>query len=164
MNGARGIDPVQAGKEYAKQIVKVDFAEMAQVLDLANIIIHDERGHIQFWTTGCERLYGWSATKRWKGHVYELLKTSYPLPRGEIMAVLRERGNYWQGEVEHQTKHGSPVTVSSLWVGRRAPDGRILSILQNNTDITALKRAQTDLMAREAHLRSSWTPSPRRRS
>ena len=140
-------------EETAKRVPKVDFAEMAQVLDLANIIIHDERGQIQFWTTGCERLYGWSRDDALGKAVYELLKTSYPLPRGEIMAVLRERGS-WQGEIEHQTKNGSPITVSSLWVARRAPDGRILSILQNNTDITALKRAQTDLMAREAHLRS----------
>ena len=33
---------------------------MAQVLDLTNIVIHGEEGKILHWTTGCQRLYGWS--------------------------------------------------------------------------------------------------------
>ena len=137
----------------AKPIAAVDFAEMAQVLDLASIIIHDEAGRIQFWTTGCQRLYGWSRGEALGRIVHELLKTSYPLPRDEIMALLRERGS-WQGEIEHQKRDGSLVSISSLWVARRGRDRKILSILQNNTDITALKRAQTELESREAHLRS----------
>jgi PAS domain S-box-containing protein len=126
---------------------------MAQVLDLANIIIHDEGGRIQSWTTGCERLYGWSRDEAVGRIVHELLKTSYPLPRDEIMAFLRERGS-WQGEIEHQKKDSSLIFVSSLWVARRDKNRKIISILQNNADITALKRAQTDLESREAHLRS----------
>ena len=53
-------------QDTPKAIAAVDFAEMAQVLDLTNIVIHDQQGKILFWTTGCQRLYGWTATKRWE--------------------------------------------------------------------------------------------------
>ncbi len=126
---------------------------MAQVLDLANIIIHDVDGRIVHWTSGCERLYGWRADEALGALSQELLQTIFPQPREKIIADLRERGS-WQGELEHRTKDGALLAVASLWVARRADDNAIKSVLQNNTDITGLKRAQAELLTREAHLRS----------
>ncbi|MGB7973424.1 MAG: PAS domain S-box protein [Roseiarcus sp.] len=126
---------------------------LAKILDLANVIIHDVDGRILYWTTGCERLYGWSRKEAVGEFVQGLLKTEYPMPRSELIAKLREEGA-WQGEIEHQTKDRSVVSVSSLWVARKSRDDVIHSVLQNNSDITGLKRAQDDIAAREAHLRS----------
>ena len=75
------------------------------------------------------------------------------MPRGELIAQLREEGA-WRGEIEHQKRDGSIVSVSSLWVARKSEDDVVHSVLQNNSDITELKRAQDDIAAREAHLRS----------
>ena len=130
-----------------------DFGEMAQVLDLANIIIHDASGKIVHWTSGCERLYGWSRAEALGAVIHELLTTIYPQPRQKIVAQLRRSGS-WQGELEHRKKNGSALSVASLWVARRSDDNSIQSVLQNNTDITELKRTQSDLATREAHLRS----------
>jgi PAS domain S-box-containing protein len=85
-------------QDTAKPIPAVDFADMAQVLDLTNIVIHDEEGRIIFWTTGCERLYGWSRADALGTLAHELLKTRYPLPRGEILKQVRKSGS-WQGEL-----------------------------------------------------------------
>ena len=126
---------------------------MAQVLDLTNIVIHDEDGKILYWTTGCQRLYGWSRDEALGKIVHELLKTRYPLPRDDIIAQLRQSGS-WQGEIEQQTKDGDLVTIASLWVARPTRNEKIRSILQINSDITDLKRVQAELMTREAHLRS----------
>ena len=126
---------------------------MAQVLDLTNIVIHDPHGRILYWTTGCQRLYGWSRDEALGKILSELLKTRYPLPREEIIKQLRERGS-WQGELVQQKKDGSLVSVASLWVARATADKGISSVLQMNSDITELKRTQAELMAREAHLRS----------
>ncbi len=130
-----------------------EFASLANILDLANVIIHDLDGKILHWTTGCERLYGWSREEALGQIVHHLLKTRYPLPRSEIIAALRERGS-WEGEIEHLTKSGSAVSIASLWVARKSDDDAIRFVLQNNSDITGLKRAQADLATREAHLRS----------
>jgi PAS domain S-box-containing protein len=130
-----------------------ELTSLAKILDLANVIIHDVEGRILYWTTGCERLYGWSRKEALGKLVHELLKTKYPLPRREIVAKLRKEGA-WQGEMEHQKKNGSVASVASLWVARKSEDGAIHSVLQSNSDITGLKRAQEEIISREAHLRS----------
>jgi PAS domain S-box-containing protein len=133
--------------------VNAEFASLASILDLANVIIHDVDGKILHWTTGCERLYGWSREEAVGRAVQDLLKTTYPAPRNEIVAALRERGS-WQGEVEHRTKSGSAVSIASLWVAHKSDDNGVGFVLQSNSDITGLKRAQAELATREAHLRS----------
>jgi PAS domain S-box-containing protein len=130
-----------------------EMTSLAKILDLANVIIHDVDGRISYWTTGCERLYGWSREEAFGQVVHELLKTEYPQPRSKIVAKLRKEGS-WQGEIEHQKKDGSVVSVSTLWVARKSEDDVIHAVLQNNSDITGLKRAQDEIAAREAHLRS----------
>ena len=126
---------------------------LAHILDLANVIIHDVDGKVLHWTTGCERLYGWTREEARGKFIHELLRTKYSGPRDKIIAELSERGS-WEGEIEHQRKDGAVVTVASLWVARRAEDNSIEAVLQNNNDITGLKRAQSELATREAHLRS----------
>ncbi len=126
---------------------------LIEILDLANVIIHDLDGSILHWTAGCERLYGWAREEAVGQVVHELLQTKYPVPRSEIVAALRERGS-WEGEFEHRTKTGSAVSIASLWVARISDDNSIRFVLQNNIDISRLKRAQAELATREAHLRS----------
>ncbi len=130
-----------------------ELTSLAKILDLANVIIHDASGRILYWTTGCERFYGWSREEALGAVVHELLKTKYPLPRGELLAKLQKEGS-WQGEIEHQKKDGSLAWVASLWVARKSEDDVIHAVLQNNSEITRLKRAQVEIAAREAHLRS----------
>ena len=133
--------------------MSAEFASLVDVLDLANVIIHDLEGKILHWTTGCERLYGWTRQEAVGQIVHHLLKTRYPVLRSEIAAALRERGS-WEGELEHQTKSGSAASIASLWVARKSDDNAIRFVLQTNSDITGLKRAQADLATREAHLLS----------
>jgi PAS domain S-box-containing protein len=128
-------------------------ASLAHILNLANVIIHDVHGRVLHWTTGCERLYGWTRQEARGKIVHELLRTGYPQPRDQIIAELREQGS-WEGEIEHQRKDRSVVTVASLWVAPRFEGNSIQAVLQNNNDITGLKKAQSELATREAHLRS----------
>ena len=137
----------------ATSAAAAELTSLAKILDLANVIIHDVDGRISYWTTGCERLYGWSREEAFGQVVHELLKTEYPQPRSKIVAKLRKEGS-WQGAIEHQKKDGSVVSVSTLWVARKSEDDVIHAVLQNNSDITGLKRAQDEIAAREAHLRS----------
>ncbi len=127
--------------------------EFARLLELTNLIVHRMDGAILHWTTGCERLYGWTKDEAVGAIVHDLLATIYPQPRDTILAALHERGS-WQGELEHLRKDGTSISIASHWVAQRSEDGSVLSILQTNNEITGLKRAQADLAAREAHLRS----------
>ena len=144
MDGLRGAGAAGAG---------AGLEAVARALDLANLIVHDKDGVILQWTTGCERLYGWSKREAAGAIVHDLLATIYPLPRAAILATLRETGS-WQGELEHRKKDGSTVAIASLWVAQPGREGAEFLILQTNNDITRLKRVQRELAAREAHLRS----------
>ncbi len=126
---------------------------IARALDLANVIIHEIDGAILHWATGCERLYGWSKREAMGQVVHRLLATTFPQPRDKIIASLRKSGS-WQGELEHRRKDGTAVSAASVWVELGAKDNRNRCVLQMNFDITGPKRAQIDLAAREAHLRS----------
>ena len=130
-----------------------ELTSLANVLDFANVIIHDLDGKIVHWTTGCERLYGWSRQEAVGQVVQELLQTSYPIPRSEIIARLREQGS-WHGELAHRAKDGNVVSISSLWVTRALPGDAGAMVFQCDADITGLRRAQAELAEREAHLRS----------
>jgi PAS domain S-box-containing protein len=136
-----------------KSATTAELTSLAKILDMANVIIHDVDGRVLHWTTGCERLYGWTRDEALGEVVHDLLKTKYPRPRDSIIIELREHGS-WEGEIEHHKKDGSVVSIASLWVARRSEDNTIHSVLQNNSDITGLKRAQNELATREAHLRS----------
>jgi PAS domain S-box-containing protein len=128
-------------------------AALVDLLDFANVIIHDLEGRILHWTTGCERLYGWSRAEAVGQIVHHLLKTRYPAPRSAIVASLRTCGT-WQGELEHETKSGAVICIASVWVAQKSDHDSLGYVLQTNSDITGLKRAQAELAAREAHLRS----------
>jgi PAS domain S-box-containing protein len=133
--------------------VTADATSLAKILDLANILVQEPDGKILHWSSGCERLYGWKREEAVGRTAYELLKTEYPVPRDEVLQALRDRGA-WEGEIVHHTKSGWPLTIRTLCVGRKSEDGELRSILQNNIDVTSLRRAQEDLSEREALLRS----------
>ena len=139
--------------------MSAELASLAKLLDLANVIIHDMDGRVLHWTTGCERLYGWGRQEAVGQLVHELLRTNYSVPRSEIIATVRRCGS-WEGELEHQARDGSAVSVASLWVADKSEDRAAHWVLQNNSDITGLKRAQAELAAGEAHLRSILATVP----
>ena len=64
---------------------------LVQTLDLAAIMVRDMDGVIQFWSKGCEGLYGWTSQEAIGRKVEEVLGTEYPMPRQEIEAILIKR-------------------------------------------------------------------------
>ncbi|MEN5082862.1 PAS domain S-box protein [Bosea sp. TWI1241] len=126
---------------------------MVRILDDANLIVHDVAGRIERWTGGCTELYGWTAAQAEGRDVHALLETEFPEPLEDILAQIREHGA-WRGELRQRHRTGRPITVSSRWVTVQPEASAEPVIVANNLDISGLKAAQTDLAAREAHLRS----------
>jgi PAS domain S-box-containing protein len=141
------------------RLLSAELASLSSVLDAAVVIIHDVDGRILHWTGGCEQLYGYSRQEAVGRRTHELLATRYPAPRQDIIGTLAERGA-WQGELEHRAKDGTIRSIASLWVLRRSANGENIAVLQNNHDITGLKRAQVELSEREAHLTSILATVP----
>ena len=127
--------------------------EIARVLDSANIVVHGFDGVITRWTGGCEALYGWTRAEALGRVVHDLLATVFPQPFADIAAELREHG-VWKGELTHRRKDGHVICVASRWVVAKSEAASGFAIVETNIDVSDLRAMQTDLVAREAHLRS----------
>ncbi|MDE1156862.1 MAG: PAS domain S-box protein [Neorhizobium sp.] len=134
-----------------------ELSAVTRLLDDANLVVHGMDGVITRWTSGCERLYGWSREDAVGQVIHDLLKTEFPEPLAAIREhVLAQRA--WEGEVSHRRKDGAVIMVATRWVVVRGeadddPAGQPV-IIQTNNDVTEMKRAQDALAAREAHLSS----------
>jgi PAS domain-containing protein len=69
-----------------------------------------------------------------------LLHTVFPQPLEEIDAEL-SRSGYWEGELVHQRRDGTTVTVSSRWAQSSDP-GEAPKILESNRDISKRKEEE----------------------
>ena len=125
---------------------------MVHVLDGADILIHRFEGTVTHWSIGCENMYGWAREEAVGEEVHELLATQFPEPVENIRNQLKSRG-FWQGEIIHRHKSGHEIHVASRCVLVNLPDGD-LAVIQTNSDVSALKRAQEVVKSREAHLSS----------
>ncbi|MBB3166096.1 hypothetical protein FHS25_006612 [Rhizobium laguerreae] len=125
---------------------------MVHVLDGADIVVHRFDGTITHWSIGCENMYGWAREEAVGEKIHDLLATKFPEPAENIRDQLKSRG-FWQGEITHRHKSGHDIHVASRCVLVNLPDGE-LSVIQTNSDVTALRRAQEAVKSREAHLSS----------
>ncbi|WP_034856972.1 hybrid sensor histidine kinase/response regulator [Sinorhizobium sojae] len=128
-------------------------SNIVDALDGANVIVHGPDGKITHWSKGCEELYGWSRGEARGEPVHELLATAFPKSIEEIRSHLNAHGA-WAGELEQRHKDGTTVLGGSRWILLASEAGGRGAIVQTDSDITNLRQAQSDVAAREAHLRS----------
>ena len=126
---------------------------VTHVLNGANIIIQDKDGRIIRWTSGCERLYGWTSTEAVGQVAQDMLATRFPLPQDEIRRRIGLH-HTWEGDLVQRRKDGQTIVVATRWVAVNSFDHAPAIIIQTINDITEMTKAQNDLAAREAHLRS----------
>ena len=138
--------------EESKRVLR-----QAQLLDLAHdaILVCDPNDRITFWNPAAERHYGWSREEALGKHTHSFLHTVFPRPLEEIEAIMLKEG-YWQGELQHTTRDGSQIIVSSRWSLERDEGGSPASTLEINNDITERKRAEEALLVNRAKLDAAW--------
>ncbi len=127
--------------------------DLMATLDLGAFMSRDADGTIQFWSKGCEQLYGWSSEEAVGRNSDELLSAMSPAAQGEIEAALEREGE-WTGDLRHRARDGRELVVVARKVLRRAPAGQSGSVLEILTDVTALRRTESALAASEERLSS----------
>ena len=118
-----------------------EFRRQAELLEDANVFVHELDGTITYWNRGAERLYGWTKEDAVGCNSLELIRTDLPEPLAEIEAVLEQNGR-WEGELVHKRKDGSRVVVASLWVLRRDAEGQPFEVFEVDNDVTAAREAE----------------------
>jgi PAS domain S-box-containing protein len=120
--------------------------EQADIINLAHdaIVVRDLEGRIQFWNTGAELLYGWTALEVDGRNATEVYYDD-PGPFHAATLVLEKKGA-WSGELPQRCKDGKNVTVDARWTLVRDEHGTPKSVLSINTDITERKKLETQLL------------------
>jgi PAS domain S-box-containing protein len=131
------------GQQAALQQSAQEVATQAELLDLSHdgAFISDLDNRITYWNRGAERLYGWSKEEAIGKNASELLQTEFPVPYQDVISALIRKG-VWEGELQHTTRYGYRMTVSSRWTYRRNAQGTPIGWLEVNSDLTLQKQAQ----------------------
>ena len=120
--------------------------QLADLLDLTHdtIFVRDTEDRITYWNRGAEETYGWSRKDALGKVPYILLQTRFPESLESMKASLTEKDR-WEGELVQAKLDGTEIVVASRQVVRRDQHGTPLEVLEINIDITAQKRAETQL-------------------
>lgn len=120
--------------------------EQAELIDRAQdaILVRDLEHYIRSWNKGAERLYGWTAEEAVGQSIKAMLYDDTTVFTRATEEVI-ELGE-WTGELEQVTRDGRRVTVMARWSLVRDTDGKPLSVLAINTDITEKKKLEQNLL------------------
>lgn len=104
------------------------------VLSADAILVRNLDGTIRYWSKGAQKLYGWGPQEVLGASSHLLLKTKFPIPLEAIEEVLRVKG-HWDGQLIHQRRDGSMVTVASHWDLQRNPysEDRSVTVVEINS-------------------------------
>jgi two-component system sensor kinase FixL len=117
--------------------------EQASLLNLTHdtVFVRDVNDVITYWNRGAAELYVWTGEEAVGKVSHQLLQTVFPAPLEEINAELLRTGR-WEGELVHTKRDGTQVIVASRWSMQQDEQGRPLTTLETNNDITERKRAE----------------------
>ena len=120
--------------------------ERADLLELATeaIIVRDLKGHLLFWNSGAEELYGWRRDEVLGKRIHEILQSRFPAQDEEIDAALATSGS-WEGNLTQITRDGHELVVASRLALKAQGD----AVLEINRDITAQLQAEEALRKAE---------------
>ncbi len=130
-----------------------DLRALARALEQSPVVIRTWDGHIEHWTSGCERLYGWTAEEAVGRIEHELLKTVFPAPLENIEEQLLATGA-WTGELKQTKRDGSLLMVSAQWVLLSDEADEPRTVIATHTDITARSGFQRELETANERLKS----------
>lgn len=146
--------------ELERQQAESKLREQASLLDKAHdaILVRDLEHRILFWNHGAERLYGWTAVEAIGQPISGLLYRDTTIFEEGTRKVM-EHGE-WVGEVQQVDKQGREIWVEAHWSLVHGDDGKPVSILAINTDISQRKASEAGIYTLAFH--DSLTRLPNR--
>lgn len=125
---------------------------MTEAVNRSNILIRRFDGVIEYWTSGCERLYGWTEDEALGQKWHDLLKTKFSMPVEKILEELLANGT-WQGDLTQQHKDGRWLLISADWALLPGENGAMPRVISTHNDITSRLEMERELDAGNQRLR-----------
>ena len=123
--------------------------EQAALLDIGTdaILVKDLDNRILYWNKGAERIYGWSADEAaGKDSVQFLFAESHVAEALLAQKETLEKGA-WQGDLHQRNSAGGELVVEGRWTLMKDDSGNPRGILSVNTDVTAQRSIQAQLLS-----------------
>ena len=110
-------------------------------------IVTDLEFNILEWNKAAEKMYGWTKEEVVNRPLTEFIKTEYltEINTETALQELTESG-HWQGEVIQNRKDGSLFTILASVSMARDAEGRPVSFIAINRDLTERKLAEENLL------------------
>jgi PAS domain S-box-containing protein len=99
------------------------------------IIVRDQDGTIRYWSREAELIYGWTAREVLGTRTHTLFKTKFPASLTAIEREARDKLS-WKGQLIHNRRDGSIVTVDSRWQIQQNPQNKSLTVIEINSKRT----------------------------
>jgi PAS domain S-box-containing protein len=132
---------------------RTNAAALARALDQSAVIVRQWDGTIEHWTTGCERLYGWTAEEATGKTLQDLLQTSFPSSLEHIQQQLLLSGS-WKGELQQVRKDRGHAAVAADWALLTDSADEPLTVIESHSEITARIAIQEQLENANAKLQT----------
>ncbi|MCC6623250.1 MAG: response regulator [Deltaproteobacteria bacterium] len=107
-------------------------------------MVRDLEHRVLYWNRSCERIYGWKAEEIVGRIAPQMLHLDRAAADAATAAVV-VRGE-WSGELDKVGKDGRACTIEARWSLLRDAAGAPRAILAIETDITARKRLEQQVM------------------
>jgi PAS domain S-box-containing protein len=98
-----------------RRLASLSPEELAAALDSSNALVRTLDGEILYWSSGNEKVYGWSEQEALGCLSHALLRTRFPEPLLAIKASLLSLGQ-WSGNLMHHAKDSRTLNVLSHWI------------------------------------------------
>jgi two-component system sensor kinase FixL len=129
--------------------------ELASALDLSPNTVLSSDNTIVYWSQGCSELFGWTADEA-EGRDYQQLLSAPGAEDqgpGTLPKSMSETGSSaWEGELQHRTKQGEPLTVLVRCVTAEGPRPNEPKKVLSMQNITKERQAQAQVLKREEDL------------
>ena len=121
--------------------------EQAALLDITTdaILVRDLQNQILYWNKGAENVYGWRAEEAIGKNTWELLSPEASPQLAVALQTVVEDGS-WVGELRKVTRRGQKIIINSRWTLMYDAAGSPQSIMTVDTDITAKKQLELELL------------------
>jgi PAS domain S-box-containing protein len=121
--------------------------EQAALLDQVPdaVLVRGLDNRVHFWNRGAEKLYGRTAEEVLGQNVNPLLFRDPSVDLAEVTRAVLEQGG-WSGELHQVTRDGREIIIETRWVLLRDSQGHPQAKLAVNTDVTARKHLEAQLL------------------
>ena len=125
--------------------IESELKQQAELLDLLPVLVRDLDDRITLWTSGAQKLYGFTPDEAVGKVSHDLLSTRFPESLNALKEKLDSVGT-WEGELIHRARDGSEIIVASHQTVQRNHEGSRIAILEIDTDLTEQRRIETQLL------------------